>query len=84
MRPNPVEGNRQSDDLQFASRQRAHHIHGLQLRGFRQFSDIVDLLAPGDLLVMNNTRVLKARFFGVKETGGNVEVLVERVLPKGV
>jgi len=46
----------------------------------RQFGDIVDLLAPGDLLVMNDTRVLKARFFGVKETGGNVEVLVERVL----
>ncbi|GGE62732.1 tRNA preQ1(34) S-adenosylmethionine ribosyltransferase-isomerase QueA [Massilia psychrophila] len=46
----------------------------------RQFGDIVDLLAPGDLLVMNDTRVLKARFFGVKQTGGNVEVLVERVL----
>jgi S-adenosylmethionine:tRNA ribosyltransferase-isomerase len=46
----------------------------------RAFTDIVDLLAPGDLLVFNNTRVLKARFFGVKETGGKVEVLVERVL----
>jgi S-adenosylmethionine:tRNA ribosyltransferase-isomerase len=46
----------------------------------RQFADIVDQLVPGDLLVMNDTRVLKARFFGVKETGGNVEVLVERVL----
>ncbi|MDB5755035.1 MAG: tRNA preQ1(34) S-adenosylmethionine ribosyltransferase-isomerase QueA, partial [Massilia sp.] len=46
----------------------------------RQFGDLVDLLEPGDLLVMNDTRVLKARFFGVKETGGNVEVLVERVL----
>ena len=46
----------------------------------RQFGDIVDLLGPGDLLVMNDTRVLKARFFGVKQTGGNVEVLVERVL----
>ncbi len=46
----------------------------------RQFSDIVDLLAPGDCLVMNDTRVLKARFFGVKESGGNVEVLVERIL----
>jgi S-adenosylmethionine:tRNA ribosyltransferase-isomerase len=46
----------------------------------RAFADIVDLLAPGDLLVFNNTRVLKARFFGVKETGGKVEVLVERVL----
>ena len=46
----------------------------------RAFTDIVDLLAPGDLLVFNNTRVLKARFFGVKESGGKVEVLVERVL----
>lgn len=46
----------------------------------RHFADIVDQLQPGDLLVMNNTRVLKARFFGVKETGGQVEVLVERVL----
>ena len=46
----------------------------------RQFADIVDLLAAGDLLVMNDTRVLKARFFGVKESGGQVEVLVERVL----
>ena len=46
----------------------------------RQFADIVDQLQAGDLLVMNNTRVLKARFFGVKESGGQVEVLVERVL----
>jgi len=46
----------------------------------RAFADIVDLLMPGDLLVFNNTRVLKARFFGAKETGGKVEVLVERVL----
>lgn len=46
----------------------------------RRFADIVDQLQPGDLLVMNNTRVLKARFFGVKETGGQVEALVERVL----
>jgi S-adenosylmethionine:tRNA ribosyltransferase-isomerase len=46
----------------------------------RVFSDIVDLLAPGDLLVFNDTRVLKARFYGVKESGGKVEALVERVL----
>lgn len=46
----------------------------------RAFTDLVDLLSPGDLLVFNNTRVLKARFFGVKETGGKVEALVERVL----
>ncbi len=54
----------------------------LQVDGLvdRQFTDIVDLLEVGDLLVFNDTRVLKARFFGVKETGGKVEVLVERVL----
>ena len=46
----------------------------------RSFADIVDLLNSGDLLVFNDTRVLKARFFGIKETGGKVEVLVERVL----
>ena len=46
----------------------------------RSFADIVDLLQAGDLLVMNDTRVLKARFFGVKASGGQVEVLVERVL----
>ena len=44
------------------------------------FTDITTLLEAGDLLVFNDTRVLKARFFGVKETGGKVEVLVERVL----
>lgn len=46
----------------------------------RHVADIVGLLEPGDLLIFNDTRVLKARFFGVKETGGKVEVLVERVL----
>jgi S-adenosylmethionine:tRNA ribosyltransferase-isomerase len=46
----------------------------------RAFVDIVDLLQPGDLLVFNDTRVLKARFFGMKESGGKLEVLVERVL----
>ena len=61
------------------SASRLLHVDGDQLID-RHFADIVDQLAPGDLLVMNDTRVLKARFFGVKETGGNVEVLVERVL----
>ena len=46
----------------------------------RQFPDIVDYLESGDLLVFNNTRVLPARLFGSKSTGGKVEVLVERVL----
>ncbi|MDT8385670.1 MAG: tRNA preQ1(34) S-adenosylmethionine ribosyltransferase-isomerase QueA [Gammaproteobacteria bacterium] len=45
----------------------------------RQFADIVELLQPGDLLVMNNTRVIPARLFGHKATGGRIEVLVERV-----
>ncbi|RJF99540.1 tRNA preQ1(34) S-adenosylmethionine ribosyltransferase-isomerase QueA [Noviherbaspirillum saxi] len=61
------------------SASRLLHVDGEQLRD-RAFADIVDLLTPGDLLVFNNTRVLKARFFGIKETGGKVEVLVERVL----
>jgi S-adenosylmethionine:tRNA ribosyltransferase-isomerase len=46
----------------------------------RQFSDIVDLLAPGDLLVLNDTEVIPARLFGHKESGGRVEVLVERIV----
>jgi S-adenosylmethionine:tRNA ribosyltransferase-isomerase len=46
----------------------------------RAFADVIALLTPGDLLVFNDTRVLKARFFGVKESGGKVEVLIERVL----
>ncbi len=44
------------------------------------FVDLPDYLAAGDLLVFNDTRVIKARLFGVKSTGGQVEVLVERVL----
>lgn len=46
----------------------------------RQFADLEQLLCPGDLLVMNNTRVIPARLFGQKESGGKIEVLVERVL----
>ncbi|HEB93736.1 MAG TPA: tRNA preQ1(34) S-adenosylmethionine ribosyltransferase-isomerase QueA, partial [Gammaproteobacteria bacterium] len=46
----------------------------------RQFRDLPQLLHPGDLLVFNDTRVIPARLFGQKETGGQVEVLVERVL----
>ena len=44
------------------------------------FRHLLDLLEPGDLLVFNNTRVIPARVFGRKETGGAVEVLVERLL----
>ncbi len=45
----------------------------------RQFTDIPDLLEPGDLLVFNDTRVIPARLFGTKSTGGRVEVLIERI-----
>jgi S-adenosylmethionine:tRNA ribosyltransferase-isomerase len=61
------------------SASRLLHVDGDTLVD-RAFAEIVDLLTPGDLLVFNDTRVLKARFFGVKATGGKVEVLVERVL----
>jgi S-adenosylmethionine:tRNA ribosyltransferase-isomerase len=47
----------------------------------RTFRDLPALLQPGDLLVFNDTRVIKARLLGVKATGGSVEALVERVLP---
>jgi S-adenosylmethionine:tRNA ribosyltransferase-isomerase len=47
----------------------------------RVFRELPALLEPGDLLVFNDTRVIKARLLGVKATGGSVEALVERVLP---
>jgi S-adenosylmethionine:tRNA ribosyltransferase-isomerase len=46
----------------------------------RRFSDLPQLLAPGDLLVFNDTQVVKARLFGKKQTGGRIEVLIERLL----
>lgn len=45
-----------------------------------RFADLPQFLKPGDLLVFNDTRVIKARLFGVKDSGGKLEVLVERVL----
>ncbi|MDX1267997.1 MAG: S-adenosylmethionine:tRNA ribosyltransferase-isomerase, partial [Oceanisphaera sp.] len=44
------------------------------------FAEILNLVNPGDLLVFNNTRVIPARLFGHKASGGKLEVLVERVL----
>jgi len=44
-----------------------------------QFNDLPDLLLPGDLLVFNNTRVIPARLWGQKETGGKLEILIERL-----
>lgn len=45
----------------------------------RRFAELPSCIAPGDLLVFNDTKVLKARFFGQKASGGKIEVLVERV-----
>jgi S-adenosylmethionine:tRNA ribosyltransferase-isomerase len=46
----------------------------------RAFQDLPGLLAPGDLLVFNDTRVIPARLFGQKTSGGRVEILIERLL----
>ena len=44
------------------------------------FRDIIDLIEPKDLMVFNNTQVIPARFFGRKDSGGKVEILLERVI----
>ena len=46
----------------------------------RRFTELPELLQPGDLLVFNDTRVVKARLFGNKSSGGRLELLIERVL----
>ncbi len=52
---------------------------GLDELDDRQFTDLPALLRPGDLLVFNDTRVIKARLAATKDTGGRAEVLIERV-----
>lgn len=46
----------------------------------KQFLDIIDLVQANDILVFNNTKVIPARLFGHKATGGHVEILVERII----
>lgn len=46
----------------------------------RQFPDLLDYLREGDLLVFNDTRVIPARLFGAKESGGRIEILIERLI----
>src|SRR3989338_6618720 len=55
------------------------HVHGGPLED-RQFADLLQLVGQDDVLVLNDTRVIKARLFGNKDSGGRIEVLVERVL----
>ena len=55
------------------------HVHR-EARNGRLFADLPLLVREHDVLVFNDTRVLKARLFGVKSSGGKVEVLIERLL----
>jgi S-adenosylmethionine:tRNA ribosyltransferase-isomerase len=55
------------------------HVCGEQLVN-RQFADLPSQLKAGDLLVFNDTKVIKARFFGQKDTGGQVEIMLERIV----
>lgn len=48
----------------------------------RRFADLTTLVAPSDLLVFNDTRVIKARLFGQKKSGGRVEVMIERIVDR--
>ncbi|RBP50774.1 tRNA preQ1(34) S-adenosylmethionine ribosyltransferase-isomerase QueA [Arenicella xantha] len=68
---------------QFPSPQRgaSRLLKLMQGRGIEdsQFPDLVDELQSGDLLVLNNTKVIPARLHGQKETGGRVEILLERI-----
>ena len=49
----------------------------------RRLADIVDLVAPGDVMVFNDTRVMRARLAARKQSGGRVEIMMERVLGPG-
>ena len=55
------------------------HVEGARLTDL-QFSALPGLLRAGDLLVFNDTRVIKARIFGTKESGGRVEIMLERIV----
>jgi S-adenosylmethionine:tRNA ribosyltransferase-isomerase len=55
------------------------HVRGDALDDLR-FTDILALIAPGDLLVFNDTKVIKARLHGEKPSGGKVEVMLERIV----
>lgn len=64
--------------LAVRSSSRLLHVQGDTLRDLN-FTDLPDLLNKGDLLVLNDTKVMKARLFGIKDTGGAVEILIERI-----
>ena len=57
------------------------HLNDLGKLCDQQFINCIDHMLAGDVLVLNNTKVIPARLFGQKETGGKIEILLERVLP---
>jgi len=59
---------------------RLMHLQGDASIAHKKFTDLPGLLKPNDLLVRNNVKVIKARLFGKKQSGGQLEFLVERVL----
>ncbi len=82
-----------TDEFDFALPERLIAQHPPELRGSsrllyahgealedRRFADLLQLVGSGDVLVLNDTRVIKARLHGRKQSGGKIEVLVERVL----
>lgn len=65
-----------------ASDRRGSRLLAMNVRGdveHQGFTDILSHIQAGDLLVFNNTKVIPARLFGKKETGGNIELLIERI-----
>ncbi|MDO5652112.1 MAG: tRNA preQ1(34) S-adenosylmethionine ribosyltransferase-isomerase QueA [Moraxella sp.] len=65
--------------LAVRSKSRLLCVQGMNIAD-RHFSDLPSLLNTGDLLVLNDTKVMKARLHGNKDTGGAVEVLIERIV----
>lgn len=65
--------SRSDSRLLIYNRQTGRHEH-------QTFKSFADFLEPGDLLVKNDTKVIPARFYGTKTTGGKVEFLIERIL----
>ncbi|QSG84106.1 tRNA preQ1(34) S-adenosylmethionine ribosyltransferase-isomerase QueA [Acinetobacter indicus] len=65
--------------LEQRSASRLLHVNAEGQYQDHQFTDLVDLLEAGDVLVLNDTKVMKARLKGKRATGGAVEVLVERM-----
>lgn len=63
--------NRRDSRLLYLNQEKINH---------KRFPDVLHLTQPGDLLVFNNTKVMPARLFGRKQSGGKVELLVERIL----